>query len=518
MGSKTSISWTDSSWSPISGCTRVSEACRFCYAEGIAARFSRPGQAYDGVARMTPEGPRWTNEVRLHPERLSIPLHWKRPRRIFTASMSDLFHPGVPFEFIDKVFAVMALAPQHTFQVLTKRPERMAEYVSGDRGPYNSDETHGHRSFERQMAVVSAACAMQVDHEAVPREWPMRNVWLGTSVEDQEAAEKRIPHLLNTPAIMRFLSAEPLLGPLDLSRWIGCYPHDEADERKRGNIISGDSSRVVEGSEGRLGLARGTSVQESMGWEGLGDAMQTAPNRRGGRGWVQDRESNGEWQADNNVRPSFSLALPEGANTAWHDHQPPQWEKGRQPPEESGGRYLLREYAPCISDRSYFGMGREKPSGKAFGPRCPSNSRKVLERGNDASETCTSPWSLDSDNFENRSREQQDPPAGTDSGLYASEKAQEYLATAQRAIREPRIHLVIMGGESGSKARPCDLEWLRGLVRQCRVAGVAPFVKQLGTRYAREHKLRDYKGSDVREFPEELRVQEFPEALQVVVA
>lgn len=192
MGDKTGIAWTDATWNPIRGCTPVSEGCRYCYAASVAARFSGPGMPYEGLAERTPKGPRWTGEVRLIEDHLDDPLHWRKPRRVFVNSMSDLFHPALWLQVIARIFAVMAAAPQHTFQVLTKRPERMAQLLNDS----------GFLSAVEEFAVI--------------RLWPLPNVWLGTSVENQEAAGERIPHLLRTPAAVRFLSCEPLLGPIDL--------------------------------------------------------------------------------------------------------------------------------------------------------------------------------------------------------------------------------------------------------------------------------------------------------------
>lgn len=129
MGDKSGIQWTDASWNPTRGCTRVSAGCMNCYAERQAHRMNHPGGAYEGLTKIVGGQPRWNGKVRLLPEMLELPLRWKRPRRVFVDSMSDLFHPDVPDDFIDRVFAVMACAPQHTFQILTKRPERMAEYL-----------------------------------------------------------------------------------------------------------------------------------------------------------------------------------------------------------------------------------------------------------------------------------------------------------------------------------------------------------------------------------------------------
>lgn len=206
MGQKSKIEWTDTTWNPIRGCSRISPGCGGsdgggCYAEKLAHRFSGPDQPYEGLTRMTARGPRWTGKITLVPELLKQPLHWKQPQRIFVNSMSDLFHEKVPDEFIDRVFAVMAMAKQHTFQVLTKRPERMRQYINTADG--------------REMTMESFT-------------WPLPNVWLGVSIENQEAAGERIPLLLQTPAAVRFLSIEPLLEYIDLGRAFPCgYYCDE---------------------------------------------------------------------------------------------------------------------------------------------------------------------------------------------------------------------------------------------------------------------------------------------------
>jgi protein gp37 len=146
--------------------------------------------------------------VRLHPERLTAPLHWRKPRRVFVNSMSDLFHEQVPDEFIDRVFAVMALTPQHTYQVLTKRPERMREYLTS---PRHGEPVETFVELEKDRISTEAWGLGQFLGA-----WPLPNVWLGVSCEDQRRADERIPLLLQTPAAVRFISAEPLLGPIDL--------------------------------------------------------------------------------------------------------------------------------------------------------------------------------------------------------------------------------------------------------------------------------------------------------------
>ncbi|MHB1065621.1 MAG: DUF5131 family protein [Georgenia sp.] len=210
------IAWTDATWNPIRGCTRVSEGCRNCYAEGVAARFSGPGLAYEGLVRRTSAGPRWTGAITVVDDHMADPLRWTRPRRIFVNSMSDLFHEKLSDEQIARVFAVMYLAHQHTFQVLTKRATRMREVLTSPRF-YRLVLDHAdafRQDFPRKHGGIVGI--------SDPTKFPHANVWLGVSVENQQAAEERIPHLLETPAALRWLSCEPLIGPLDLSlaRWL----------------------------------------------------------------------------------------------------------------------------------------------------------------------------------------------------------------------------------------------------------------------------------------------------------
>lgn len=208
MGAKTNISWTDSSWNAIRGCTEVSAGCQNCYAMAMAARFAGPGMAYEGLAEITADGPRWTGKILAIDDKLREPLRWQRPRRIFVNSMSDLFHPGVSTEVVDRHWAVMALARRHTFQVLTKRPLRMARYLN--------DYAQPGRVIEQAKAMLRDGwiAAPVVLPDGYPDK-PLDNVWLGTSVENAEA-EARVRHLLDAPAAIRFISAEPLIGPVSL--------------------------------------------------------------------------------------------------------------------------------------------------------------------------------------------------------------------------------------------------------------------------------------------------------------
>jgi len=168
MGDRSKIEWCNATWNPTTGCTKVSAGCKFCYAERFHQRISKV--------------PFETVEV--HPERLMMPLRWTRPRKIFVNSMSDLFHEQIPESFLREVFAVMRKAYKHTFQILTKRPQRMLEY-----------------------------CRIMFQN-------PADNVWLGVSVEDQKTADERIPLLLQTPAAVRFVSYEPALAAINLKLWL----------------------------------------------------------------------------------------------------------------------------------------------------------------------------------------------------------------------------------------------------------------------------------------------------------
>jgi protein gp37 len=198
VSDNTKIEWSDATWNPITGCTEVSPGCDHCYAKTFAERWrGTPGHHFENGFDLT-----------LRPERLDQPLRWKKPRRIFVNSMSDLFHDGVPNEFIAKVFAVMALAQQHTFQVLTKRHGRMRSLLN------SPDFYRDVRHCLNQEHGLS-----EIDAFGTER-FPLPNVWLGVSVEDQKRSDIRIPALLDTPVAVRFLSCEPLLGPVDLSAWL----------------------------------------------------------------------------------------------------------------------------------------------------------------------------------------------------------------------------------------------------------------------------------------------------------
>jgi protein gp37 len=323
----TKIEWTDTTWNPVRGCSKVSEGCRNCYAERQAGRFSGKGQPWHGFAERRlgrAFGNAWTGKVALISEKLYDPLKWRKPRRVFVNSMSDLFEKNLPDEAIDKVFAVMAQASQHTFQVLTKRPGRMREWFTRTAGLG--------LGLDGQAPLRGAKAFANAEYS-----WPLPNVWLGVSIEDQATADERIPHLLGTPAAKRFVSYEPALGP------------------------------------------------------------------------VQFRP---EW-----LRPSTRHHLKldiEGAvrNRSFDGFTDPET-----------GRDLTRAEAEAA-------LRQELQAGKRFllvGDSCEGFSEQSGCPGH----------------------------------------------------RTPGLDQVIVGGESGPGARPCDVAWIRSAVQQCKAAGVAAFVKQL---------------------------------------
>jgi protein gp37 len=230
MADKSAIEWTESTWNPTTGCDRVSPGCDHCYALTLAARLKAMGQPrYQNDGDPRTSGPGFA--LTLHPDSLDLPLRWTRPRRIFVDSMSDLFHADVPSAYIAAAFAVMACAPQHTFQLLTKRHGRMRSLL-------NSTNWRGLVAGQvRPLRPLQALDEFDAATMPFIGGTPLDNVWGGVSVEDQKRANLRLGALLDTPLAVRWLSMEPLLGPVDL---------DHAD---RDALVDGGLDWVVVGGE-----------------------------------------------------------------------------------------------------------------------------------------------------------------------------------------------------------------------------------------------------------------------------
>lgn len=240
---KTSIQWTEETWNPLRGCSVVSPGCTNCYAMRQAHRYSGKGMPYEGLTKLTRAGPVWTGSIKYVNDALTDPLRWKKPRRVFVNSMSDLFHESVPDSFIDKVFAVMAVSYDHTFQILTKRAQRMHDYVG---------QVDAEKDMQRWINAAHEIPGMPGDAIGYLErevEYPLPNVWLGVSVEDQVRANERIPLLLDTPAAVHWISAEPLLDVVSLNNIAGRTrymppEHDHFDALRMGLdwvVIGGES-------------------------------------------------------------------------------------------------------------------------------------------------------------------------------------------------------------------------------------------------------------------------------------
>lgn len=426
------IAWTDETWNPLRGCSKVSPGCKNCYAETMAARFAGPGQPYEG----TIDRGRWNGQIRLVPEKLAEPLRWRRPRRIFVNSMSDIFHESVPFEFVAAVFGVMAACPQHVFQVLTKRPERAAEFFKWASSLHAAEETHIADICEE----FSRGAGVCVDPKYGLVEWPLPNVWLGVSVEDQTTADERIPHLLQCPAAVRWVSYEPALGPVDFIGWGPDAPAGPGDDTPE---------RWADFAWPEWVPAEERAHIESFWLEAWG---------RGPRAWLRDHV---------------------------HQHVP-----------STGTRRLWSV------DKNGWAKTNKRDAGDVWGRyiHCWNNIGRII----------------------------------TDDGRVLMATGGSGAAWLWRRDDGKRIDWIVIGGESGPHARPFDVAWARSTIAQCQAAGVACFVKQMGARprVAEASRLaalwaampggrvddcggihlRDRTGADPAEWPEDLRVREWPAA------
>lgn len=249
------INWTEITWNPLRGCSRQTKACESCYAEAVAVRFSGPGQPFEGLIHPVTKG--WNGVIKFFPEKLDEPLRWTRPRMVFVNSVSDLF--GATNHEIAAIFGVMALAGQHTFQTLTKRHKQMRAWFD-----WIDAEDGKARLPAEKIALCIDALETYLPGAAkgrtIPTEWPLPNVWLGVTAEDQENANNRVPALLNCDAAVYWVSAEPLLGPIDFSRWlvkepgIGASTYQDNDGLRRcditGELLYGLDLIVTGGESG----------------------------------------------------------------------------------------------------------------------------------------------------------------------------------------------------------------------------------------------------------------------------
>ncbi|ADL00667.1 DUF5131 family protein [Brevundimonas subvibrioides] len=241
MADSTHIEWTDATWNVVTGCSVVSPGCTNCYAMRLAGGRMQHHPSRAGLTIETKAGPVWNGQVRFNEAWLYQPRSWKTPRRIFVAAHGDLFHEGVSDGQLMRIMSVIAETPHHTYQILTKRPERARDFLRqfadvaegsgfvGARGPEATRAAHKDGRGQlfadmlEAMGTPPEGCAYPTydwmnGMQSLPDFLP--NIWLGVSVEDQVRADERIPILLDTPAAVRWISAEPLLGPVDISKWL----------------------------------------------------------------------------------------------------------------------------------------------------------------------------------------------------------------------------------------------------------------------------------------------------------
>jgi len=219
----TKIQWTEETWNPVTGCTQIAAGCKHCYAKEMHRRLRAMGQ---------PKYQHDFSEVRCHPEELEKPLKWRKPRRVFVNSMSDLFIEGVPSSFIDKVLSIMALTPQHTYQVLTKRPARANEYFENHKsleaaleGEANAEWLHGFLGWDKFHEVVN-----QVSDYFRSLANARPNLWLGVSASTQNDLDDLVPNLLRTPSVVHFLSLEPLVEHVNIVEYLDSIEWHTSDE------------------------------------------------------------------------------------------------------------------------------------------------------------------------------------------------------------------------------------------------------------------------------------------------
>ena len=463
---KSPIEWTDFTANPIRyrdpdgnvvhACIHKSGGCLHCYAEVLAGRWGRAGKKFtaENMKRLTP----FLDDKELHQMLTHKPASGKR---CFVGDMTDIFGEWVPFELLDKLFAVFALRPDVTFQVLTKRPERMREYV----GALDTKERIEAASF----SLPTAARILN---------WPLPNVWLGVSVEDQKTADERIPLLLQTPAAVRFVSYEPALGPVDFRKWLGVAleigEHFDGefplDPQVREHGI--EEENAIAGTRNLPSTERLPAVTRP-GLDGL-SAMLASDDLD------QPFNDGDECVVDGNSRAIRSSGASSPVQV------PFAVEKPRDIGEDHGviRNSDSRSQQPRADASKIYAASNQAPPNA--GPRDSGTNRNVRN--------------------------------GETGGVKSN-----HCAIAHAPHYTTRIDWLIAGGESGPGARHFDISWADSVIRQCRDAGVACFVKQLGANPVSQYpgepidpgsyyalKLKNRKGGSMEEWPQDLRVREFP--------
>ena len=462
MADGSKIEWTSATWSWVTGCTKISDGCLNCYIQ-TTPPFRIEHRKFSGPDIGATTG------LKLYSDRLWWPRRWRKPRRVFVNSLGDTFHEDVPRDLITEAFAVMAICPQHTFQVLTKRHARMRALLS-----------------DPKFAEDVRAIAQQMDgHSARRIIWPLRNVHVGVSAENQKWADIRVPALLATPAAVRWISAEPLLGPINLSLWFGDGDGVSAEPGERS---------LRGGPAGRIGDRSARPSLEDCGPAGSALVGRLAPDsvRAPACGERHGQISPGprDVRGPSGARPGTSpgMAALQRSDTGGPDHQSQEWSSRRELAGEPGAGHV---------------SGAGDPRSAGIAPRA-AGSERAAQRDGEADYGAGAGDLL---------APGLGGAAGGDRGGLRRGDADDLEDRTGR----PSISWLVAGGESGPGARPCELAWLRQLRDQCAETATPFFCKQLGTVLGREIGA-GIKGGDWGAWPEDLRVREFPLAAEQVPA
>jgi protein gp37 len=514
MMGKTTIAWTDYSWPIINGCRRVSAGCENCYAERLTATRLSKTPKYAELAVFGKNGPRWTGKTRLWAPHLDLPLKIRKPSRIFVADMGDLFYEGVADETIDHVFAVMMLAPHHIYQVLTKRPERMREYLSAESTPYRVTRLADRLAVEREVAAMgpeqiapvaeypgyfvsdrgrvlsgngSAVCV----HCSAPNEGRASKLYCGKTCKQNANYHRRMGRPPRFESVLSPMS--PDMGEQGHQRVMLYRDGEPRRELVHRLVLSAFARSPQDGEQGchRDGLP----------------ANNALPNLRWGTqsdNWA-DRKRHGHGRSHAKLRPEdvneIHLERRRGHRT--EDIAEAHGISDSQVRNILDGKCWVQDAVEWPPPSLWAGVSVEDQA--TADERIPL----LLE----------SPAAIRFVSMEPALGPVTFPPA-----------VLGCLGHIAETFGNPLIHWIIVGGESGPRARPFNIEWARSTVQQCHEAGVACFVKQLGTlpferrrcdapacNCGGEHDhrviLADRKGEDPTEWPEDLRVREFPSSV-----
>lgn len=500
------IEWTDKTVNLAVGCTRVSPGCTNCYAE----RFVHRGlhEAHRGLTVMRGGRPGWDGKVRFLPERLDEPQQWKRPLRIFINSLSDTFHESLTHTQRAAMFGGFLLAPQHSYQILTKRPEVALDFERWLTAKAEASKLSVRAWLllayfsARGIEVSDKECAVVHRIETGPAE---HDWWIGVTAEDQKHADERIPHLLSLRVLptRRFVSYEPAIGPVDFTRWLGQGAEDDDLFQSGGCGLPAGGHRAGDRHEWPR-VEDGSAESGPLEGRIASHPMPAAKGRELRRGVPAGAVHGGRDSLPRDGSPTGVQAHLRG-HPGPDDREPHQRSEDGQPTVEPGTGYIQR----AVNPRS---NGSDERT---------SRSERTPERHGQADSG-------------GRGR---DPSATGGRGGPEADCGAVRRVDANGVEGGSRTSLawIVVGGESGPGARPFDLAWARSVIAQCREAGVSVFCKQLGaeprgnghdvrpvrvhtdgrpaesgSRECRLH-LRDRKGGDMSEWPEDLRVRQWPE-------